>query len=43
MDETTADRYEAPALVEIGGFVTKTRWVGGGRIPDLILTYIIDA
>ncbi|MFF4484587.1 lasso RiPP family leader peptide-containing protein [Streptomyces sp. NPDC001520] len=37
MDTT---RYEAPALFEIGGFSDKTRWAGGGWLPDLVFTYI---
>ncbi|GAB2790505.1 hypothetical protein GCM10027091_23320 [Streptomyces daliensis] len=35
----TTTRYEAPALVEIGGFSEKTRWVRVGWVPDLLSTF----
>ncbi|MFF3854571.1 lasso RiPP family leader peptide-containing protein [Micromonospora sp. NPDC002575] len=37
--DTTETYYEAPMLVEIGGFSEKTRWVNQGWLPDLLGTF----
>ncbi len=32
-------RYEVPTLFEIGEFSVRTRWSGGGWLPDFFIPY----